>query len=506
MAAPKAPAVVDSGEPPMNCLLFFDDWMLEARQGLDRVQGQLDERADITPVLPEHLSRLAEADAATSLFFDERVGRYVIYMDCWTAGTEPTRFAVRLESDDPLEWPDLRGERTAEVLQLSGENVVVDESGEPLSRFVIRPLAGTTLADRGYVGVFEQRIGFSPDGVHFQIVPAGPWIQHTDEPGCGVLYDPWRERYIMYGRVYGVDRRVGRVLTTDFESFSLPEIVLQPDAQDPIGREFYGMYSTRYEDMFVGCVHSFDTEPTEKNILKMLGSIGTQLTYSYDGEHWYRIFRDRMFLERGGAGTPSGGMTYVGAPVRTSDDRLFLPAMAAWGGHRTHAEHDKEWSEDFSRVIIYELRLDGFAYLKTRARFGMIRTKALVPAGDELSLNVRTNHNGFVKVHVLDAATFEPVPHYTLDEAKPITGDHLFARAQWQDRDDLAELKGRPVSPDDLLLSGSENARFGSFPLPSMTLKGSGTTDENHQHRAHCRGHSLPGAHPRASAERLGAR
>ena len=115
MAEEEAVEVHDSGDPPMNCLLFFDDWMLEARQGLDRMQGQPVLRADVSPELPEHLSRLDEVGAAASLFFDERVGRYVMYVDCWTADPDSTRFSVRVESDDPLEWPDLRGERAAEV-------------------------------------------------------------------------------------------------------------------------------------------------------------------------------------------------------------------------------------------------------------------------------------------------------------------------------------------------------------------------------------------------------
>ena len=38
-AEDKAVAVTDAGEPPMNSLLFFDDWMLAARQGLDRMQA-----------------------------------------------------------------------------------------------------------------------------------------------------------------------------------------------------------------------------------------------------------------------------------------------------------------------------------------------------------------------------------------------------------------------------------------------------------------------------------
>jgi len=47
----------------MNSMFFFDDWMLQAREGLDRVQGQPVLLADVTPELPEHLSRLAGAMA-----------------------------------------------------------------------------------------------------------------------------------------------------------------------------------------------------------------------------------------------------------------------------------------------------------------------------------------------------------------------------------------------------------------------------------------------------------
>ena len=430
------PDVADAGGPPMQCILFFDDWMLQARQGLDRVQGKPVLASTVSPELPQHLSRLALADAATSLHFDERSGRYAMYVDCWTAAPERQRFSARVESDDPRKWPDLLGARAVKTLQLSGKNVVVDESGKPLYRFVITPLAGTPLADRGYVGIFEQRIGFSPDGKQFQIVPMGPWIAHTDEPGFGVVYDPWRKRHVIFDRIYGVDRRVGRVFTTDFKSFSRPEIALQPDAQDPICREFYGMSPVRYEDMFIGCLWVFDTEPTEKRMLKMQGSIGTQLTYSYDGDHWYRAFRgQRLFA------APAGGMIYVGKPVRTHDDRLIFAAMGADETHRDVGEEEGS----ARRLHFFELRLDGYSYLKTRAQRGFIRTKALVPAGDALKLNVRTNRSGYVKVQVLDARTFEPIPHYTLDDAIAISGDHLFAEAQWRERNNLAELKGRPV-------------------------------------------------------------
>jgi len=443
-AGEKAMAADDAGGLPMNCLLFFDDWMLQTREGLDRMQGQPVLLADVTPPLPEHLSQALNWWGI--LLFDEHVGRYVTYMDCWTAAPERMYFRVRVESDDPTDWPDLRGDRAAETLKLSNENVVVDENGKPLSgELTISPLAGTPLADKGYVLTCANRqaspparLAFSPDGVHCHVVADNVWKPWGSDTWNGVVYDPVRERYMIFCRPYEVDRRVARVLTTDFQSFSPPEVVLQPDAEDPINREFYGMYNTRYEDMFVGCLLIYDTEPTEKSMLKWVGSIETQLTYSHNGEHWYRAFRDRMFVGRGAAGTPTGGMVFAGAPVRTPDDRLLF------GVRGISVDHGSGPGERES-FLIYELRLDGFAYLRTRARHGMIRTKALIPAGDELTLNVRTNRSGYVKVQVLDAVTFEPMPHYTLDEAIPITGDHLFGRAQWRDRHNIAELKGRPV-------------------------------------------------------------
>ena len=41
----------------MNSMFFFDDWMLQAREGLDRIQGRPVLLAEIRPELPEHLSR-----------------------------------------------------------------------------------------------------------------------------------------------------------------------------------------------------------------------------------------------------------------------------------------------------------------------------------------------------------------------------------------------------------------------------------------------------------------
>lgn len=428
--------------PPMNALLFFDDWMLQTRQGFDRLQGHPTLLADITPDLPKGLSMAR----GVWLMLDEATGRYVMYVDCSETNADETRYMIRVESDDPCKWPQLRGEAAATTLSRTSKDLVVDQDGKPLSRFSITPLAGTPLADKGYVLTFETDVAYTKDGVHCQREPNTVWKDWGSDTWNGAVWDPIRKHFQIYCRPHGCDRRVARVITTDFKTFEPPEVVLQPDADDPIGREFYGMGNCRYEDMQVGLLSVYDTEGTEQSIIKWQGSVEMQLTYSYDGSHWYRAFRDAI-LSRGEPGTQTGGALYLGYPIRTRDNRLIFQAMGAWGDHQVNDE-SAEWGRGFYSTLIYQLRLDGFAYLRTRGRLGLIRTKALIPEGDDITLNLRTTRSGFAKVQVLDAESFQPIPGYTLDDALPITGDELFAKARWKTHDNIAELKGKPVILD----------------------------------------------------------
>ncbi|MDE0198134.1 MAG: hypothetical protein OXK78_08060, partial [Caldilineaceae bacterium] len=46
---------------------------------------------------------------------------------------------------------------------------------------------------------------------------------------------------------------------------------------------------------------------------------------------------------------------------------------------------------------------------------------------------------------MLDGVTAQPIPGYTWEEAVPVSGDHLYARPRWQEREDIGALVGRPV-------------------------------------------------------------
>ena len=125
--------------------------------------------------------------------------------------------------------------------------------------------------------------------------------------------------------------------------------------------------------------------------------------------------------------------------------------------------------------MIYEMRLDGFCSLKTWGREGVLRTKVIIPRAGDMRLNVRTMAHTAIWVQMLDGETAQPIPGYTWDEAIPISGDHLYAKPQWQDRHDLAELVDRPVRVEIAMREAELfairmtcDAYYACEPLPSL--------------------------------------
>ena len=436
----------------MKSLLFFDDWFLRAREGLDRKQGQPSPVKEVVLGSHPELSIIR----AGRFHRDAGTGRYVMYVDCHHKD-DRKRFCTRLETEDPYNWPEPQWTEGTGPMWTRAQNAVVDQNGNPISCFNIVSLAGTPLAEKGYfVNFYDFEdsekswgpvIAFSQDGLHFEVDTQTHWAPHKSDTGNPVIYNSQTGEDMIFCRPEFVDRRVAMLTTTDFATFSTAKVVLQPDAEDPVCREFYGLDPFLCDDVFVGMLSIYDTEPTEGSRCQMQGTNEAQVAYSYNGQNWYRACRQAL-IPRTEPGTQLGGCVYAGAPVRTSEDRLLFCVMGSWGEHAA-VEEIPEGLAPFP-TYLYEMRLDGFAYLKTRARHGRIRTKTVVPHGGELTMNVRTTPSGYVKVAVLDArhdkAQFgKPIPNYTLEDALPVSGDELFGKIRWRERDNLDELKGRPV-------------------------------------------------------------
>ncbi len=435
----------------MRTILFLDNWLIEQQECLERVWGKPQFVKELfTDIHPNVLGY----GGYHSVFYDERLGRYVMYFAVYPPEADPGTFVVRLQTDDPYHWENPVYDVNANPTWKGFRDVVVDEQGERFWPIFIRSLAGTPFADQGYLTttynpnrqVRNSVFGFSSDGIRFTLRHDRPWQQTRSDTWCGWMWNQRAGLYQIATRPVHVDRRIATVTTGDWEHFTSATTLLQPDAVDRVGTEFYSMPTIPYEDLYIGLVHVFSTDTFETRRVKMSGRMETQLTYSYNGFNWYRTLRE-PFIPTRTYGLQGGGQVYAMEMLRTLDNKLLFFTHASYGEHYAYPDMQKAGldTRGFFSILLYEMRLDGFCALKTWGRDGQLRTKTVIPRAGELSLNVRTAKHTAVRVQLLDGETAQPIPGYTFEEALPISGDQLFATPQWQDHPDIAELIGRPI-------------------------------------------------------------
>ena len=438
-----------------TALHFFDDWRLRMREGFDRCQGRPEPLKEIPLGTRPELSVLR---GLVGPQWDERRECWFASVDCHCTDGSP-RFMLRIETDDPYHWESPKWSEGSDPIWRRTENLFVDQYNEPIACFNILPLNGTPHEEHGYfmnmyryIAADGTRtpgpIAFSQDGFRFNVDVNTQWIDYLSDTGNPPIYDPVIKQYRIYSRPHIADRRVAMLLSPDLETFGQPTVVLQPDAQDPPHREFYGIDPMQLDDMYIAHLAVYDTEPTEiESPAKMQGTTQTEVAYSYNAQNWYRTYRE-PFFPRTEAGSFFGGAVYPSVPMRISDDTLLFHCMGQGVEHGAHDEDipsDRLTEATAWKTFQYEMRVDGWNYLRTRARYGRIQTKALIPSGGTLTANVRTTPTGEVRFALLDYQTLEPLPHYSLNESIPITGDAASGLAQWRERNNLDEIAGRPV-------------------------------------------------------------
>jgi len=382
-----------------------------------------------------------------------------MYVDCCFKDPKNySNFTFRLDTDDLKNWPIPKWASGSGPLWTRIENSVLDQNDNPLYYFDVLCLANTPLAEKGYfMNLYRYEddgksissvIAFSKDGLRWNVDTKTQWLPYLSDTCNSPLFNPRTGQFMIFCRPEFLDRRIALVTTADMKTFSPPTTVLQPDVEDPVCREFYGLNPMFYNGIFVGALEIYDTEPKENVRVKMQGTNEVQLAYSYNGQNWYRASR-QTFFPRTEPGTAAGGCVYLGMPLLTRENRIVFCLTPSWGEHGIKTE---DIPAGYNRVLtyLYDIRLDGFVYLKTRARQGMVQTKAVISQGGELNINFRTTPTGYIKVAVLDgslnADTFgKPLPNYTLEDATPASGDELFGKISWQNRNNLDELKDKPI-------------------------------------------------------------
>jgi hypothetical protein len=277
----------------------------------------------------------------------------------------------------------------------------------------------------------------SADGLRWARLPQPICNLFADSQYSG-FWDGSINSYVLFGRVNGRGRAIGRSASPSFEHFEPLELALETDDRDPPGTDLYNPAAFKYPDadrvylMFPSLYnHTTDT-------------LDIDLAVSRDGIHWSRPGRAVPFIPLGQAGSFDSGSLYMGQGMIRTGNELWLYYSGSPLKHN-EAELDAlakpENKRVFSRVVS---RLDGLVCAQANDKGGTFTTPPLAFSGARLLLNVKTGAFGDVCVGLLDTDG-KPVTGRGVDDCVPITGDHIETPVAWKDGTSFGDGMGQAV-------------------------------------------------------------
>jgi hypothetical protein len=382
-------------------------------------------------------------------------------------------------SQDGLRWekPDLglfdwNGSRANNIVAVGNTglidtNVIKDpRDPDPARRYKV--LYYDTKPGGGPLGI---SVGFSPDGIRWNLHPGNPVLVGTGDTHTLLGWDESAGKYIAYlrpksngARRYGEGgdrvRVIGRSTSDDFLRWTMPAPVLAPDASDLPGTQFYGMPVFRYEDHYIGVLWIY-------HAVSQL--VYNQLAWSRDGIHWQRPPCRPTFLAVGAEGTWEDGMSYATTPIVRGDQILIY-----YGGF--NVLHNLATQKLLGSIVdgkrregatgLARLRLDGFASIDAALDVATVTTPPLRFQGSRLFLNLAPVVGGggpydeLAAFHVeISDAGGRAIPGFTFEDSDDLKAGGTRVAVAWKRNPDLSSLAGRTV----VLRFRFRNAKFYAF-------------------------------------------
>jgi len=406
--------------------LFLDDWLVAKMERLDRKQG-VPVKHPANPVLRRDKPwEAARCELYGSAVWNPLTKKIQLF---YSAMSKPydTRLAYA-ESADGITWnkPELAlfpfgdSEKTNIVWQepdwVHGPTVFRDPGDpDPLRRYKLL----TTMGDHTKgIGVY-----FSPDGIHWAASKNNPILKlHSDTGNCA-FWDPILKTYVAYVRIHGNGRCVGRTESTDFETWSEPEIVYPPSTKDRARKwDHYGHSVTPYEGLYVGLTWIFPVIPVSWDPKAHTPVTWPELTVSRDGRQWQRVAFGKPFLPPGPLGSFDHRQIRTASSLVVLEDRILLLYSGSPDAHvRTH-KFD---------IGLATLRLDGFASLDAGVNEGILLTRPLSFEAGKLWINAIVQPGGYVKAELL-GADGKPLSGYDAGNCYGYQGDSLHVALAWK--------------------------------------------------------------------------
>ena len=324
---------------------------------------------------------------------------------------------------------------------------------------------------------FGMCVGFSPDGLHWELYPGNPVLSFEGEAPYVLLWEPKSEKYVCYVRLWadpdhpesmtrlgvGGVRVIGRTESEDFLHWTNPHVCLGWDDYDPeLNRHIYNMEVMEYEGLYIGFLSMYHILGVP-DVLRRKGfpfldklpegipgldTVDIQLAVSRDtwswqkvgNESWERVGGAGTFVPLGEEGEFDSAMLYpLQAPLVVGDEVWVYYA----------GSQDKHWSsrrgepQRRGAIGLAKLKRDRFVSMENQNRtVGTLTTKPLVLKGKALVVNCDASE-GKVDVEVLDA-NGTVLQGFGKKECKSIQGDEISARVEWE-ASEISSLAQEPI-------------------------------------------------------------
>ena len=391
-------------------------------------QGRIDRRARFRMWYEVYdIDGWPTADDTSFCYAESRDGVH------WTK-PELGRFAYKGSRQNNILFRQVGSKERGNRSRVHGTGVFIDPHAPPEARY---KAVGQGLFDRP--GQRPHRIAgmVSADGLNWTRLPTPINELFADSQYSG-FWDASRERYVLFGRVGGRGRSLGRSESADFSKFGPLKLVAQTDDRDPPNSDLYNSAAMKY--------------PHAPNVYLMFPSLyqhgpdtlDIRLAVSRDGIRWSRPDRETAFIPLGKGNEFDTGSLYMGQGMIRVEDELWLYYS---GSPLKHQESELEdfakpgKARVYSRVVA---RLDRFVAATAGAAGGSFTSPPLRFAGHRLKLNVKVHRGGRVRVGLLDEGG-RPIPEFSVSDCVPIAGDSVSTAVVWKSESEVSDLAGKPT-------------------------------------------------------------